>query len=277
MTEIGKYNVLKVVKEVDFGVYLDGGSEYGEILLPKRYVPGELKADDELEVFLYLDSEDRLIATTEKPVVQTEEFAYLEVVSVTKTGAFLNWGLPKDLLLPYREQNNEVKEGDKVFVYVYLDAESKRLVASAKIEKHIDNLPVYYQPGDEVDAIVWMKTDLGYKIIMENLYSGMIYHSEVFRTLEPGCKIPAYVIKVRDDEKVDLTLHRPGYAKVDDSAQKLLNYLNEHNGFMPFTDKSPADGIQSIFNMSKKTFKKALGALYKEKIIILNDDGVRLT
>ena len=276
MAEIGKYNTLRVIKEVDFGIYLDGGSEHGEILLPKRYVPENIKPEDDLEVFIYRDNENRLIATTEKPFAQAEEFAYLEVATVSETGAFLNWGIPKDLLLPYREQKFELKEGNKVFVYIYLDAESKRLVASAKIEKHIDNLPVYYEPGDEVDAIIWTKTDLGYKIILENLYSGMIYKSEVFQNMEPGTKLTAYVTKVREDEKIDLTLHKHGYAKVDDSAQLLLNYLKEHDGFMPFTDKSPADGIQSVFNMSKKTFKKALGSLYKAKIISLNNNGVRL-
>jgi predicted RNA-binding protein (virulence factor B family) len=274
MAELGKYNTLRVVKELDFGIYLDG-DEMGEILMPRRYVPENCQPDDELEAFLYLDSEDRLIATTDKPLAEAGEFACLKVVAITGAGAFLDWGLPKDLLLPYREQQNEVEEGQAVFVYVYVDKESKRLVASSKIEKHVDNLPVYYKEGDEVDAIVWTKTDLGYKVILENLYSGMLYKNEVFQELKPGQKIMAYVKKVRDDEKIDLVLEKPGYEKIDAYSQTILKYLDTHDGFMPFNDKSPADGIQATFAMSKKNFKKALGALYKKKVIIINDEGVK--
>jgi predicted RNA-binding protein (virulence factor B family) len=275
MAEIGKYNQLKVAKEVEFGVYLND-EEHGEILLPRRYVPEQCSVGDELEVFIYLDSEQRIIATTEKPFAQAGEFAYLEVVSVSAAGAFLNWGLMKDLLLPYREQRSEVKEGEKVFVYIYLDMESKRLVASSKIDKHIDNLPAYYQPGDDADAIVWAKTDLGYKVIMENLYSGILYKNEVFEDLQVGQSVQVFVKKIRDDEKIDLALYKPGYEKVDDSAHQVLKYLKAHDGFMPFHDKSPAEGIQSVFGMSKKTFKKALGALYKSKLVELVDGGVKL-
>ena len=275
MIEIGKHNTLRVVKEVDFGVYLDDG-EHGEILMPTRYVPENCKVDDELEVFLYLDSEDRIIATTEIPIAKAGEFAYLEVVSVSTVGAFLYWGIMKDLLLPFREQKQELTEGQKVFVYVYVDAESKRLVASAKIDKHIDNLPVYYNEGDEVDIVVWAETDLGYKVILENLYSGILYKNEVFQTLEPGQKVMAYIKKVRSDDKIDLTLYKPGYEKVDGLAQQILSYLKNHDGFMPFNDKSPAEEISKTFGISKKNFKKASGSVYKNKLITINDEGVRL-
>jgi uncharacterized protein len=275
MAEIGKYCTLRVAKEVDFGVYLEDDI-YGEILLPKRYVPENCQVDDELEVFIYLDSEERIIATTEKPFAQAAEFAYLEVVSLSSIGAFLDWGLSKDLLLPYREQKIEVDEGDKVFVYVYLDVESKRMVASAKIEKHIDNLPVYYKPGDEVDAIIWSETDLGYKVIIENLYSGILYKNEVFQTLEPGQKLMVYIKKVRDDEKIDLSIHKPGYEKVDDFAQQILLYLKNNSGSMPYNDKSSANEIASTFGISKKAFKQAIGQLYKNKLVSISDDGVRL-
>lgn len=276
MSEIGKSNKLKVLKEVEFGMYLDGGPELGEILIPKRYIPENCNVDDELDVFIYRDSEDRLIATTEKPFVQAEEFAALEVVSKNNTGAFLNWGLPKDLLLPYREQKLEVQEGQKVFVYVYLDAESKRLVASAKIDKHIDNLPVYYEPGNEVDVLIWAKTDLGYKVVIENLYSGMIYHSEIFQPLEIGQKLTAYVTKVREDEKIDLTLNKTGYNKVTDTTDQIVKLLEENNGTLPYTDKSSADAIRNFFGMSKKTFKMSIGSLYKKRIIEITPEGIKL-
>jgi predicted RNA-binding protein (virulence factor B family) len=275
MAKIGEYNTLKVVKEVDFGVYLDGGN-LGEVLLPKRYVPSNCQVENDIEVFIYLDSEDRLVATTEKPLAGVGEFASLEVVSVSDVGAFLDWGLPKDLLLPHREQKQKVTHGQKVFVYVYLDLESKRLVATAKIEKNIDNLPVYYQPGDEVDVIIWAETDLGYKVVIENLYSGMLYRNEVFQPLEPGQKLLGYVKKVREDEKIDISLYKPGYEKIDTHATQILKYLKENNGYCPLGDKSPADEIANTFNISKKTFKKAIGNLYKEKLIRIEPNGIKL-
>ncbi len=276
MAEIGKINKLTVVKEVDFGMYLNGGEEHGEILLPKRYLPENCSVNDELDVFIYRDSEDRLIATTETPLAKAEEFAALEVVAANNTGAFLNWGLPKDLLLPFREQKTNVQIGDKVFVFVYLDAESKRLVASAKIEKHIDNLPVYYEPGNEVDAIIWAKTDLGFKVVIENLYSGMIYHNEIFQPLEIGQRISAFVSKVREDDKIDLTLNKTGYNKVTDTTDQVVKLLENNNGTLPYNDKSSAEDIRNFFGMSKKTFKMTIGSLYKKRIIEITPEGIKL-
>ncbi len=275
MAQLGRYNTLTVVKEVDFGLYLED-PEYGEILIPKRYVPENCQIDDQLEIFLYLDSEDRPVATTEKPFVQVGEFAFLEVVSLTPVGAFLNWGLPKDLLLPFREQKTPPEEGQKLLVYVYYDTESKRIVASEKIDKYLDNVPAAYTPHQEVDIVVARKTNLGYNAIINHLHWGLLFHSEIHQNLEIGQKLKAYIKSIRPDEKIDLSLYKPGYARVDDSTRQILDYLKENNGFMPFNDKSEAEEISWVFGISKKNFKKALGALYKNRQIDITSDGVKL-
>ncbi|GAF03890.1 CvfB family protein [Saccharicrinis fermentans] len=276
MTEIGKYNVLRVVKDLDFGLYLDGGEDLGEILLPRRYVPVNCSVDDELEVFIYLDSEDRLIATTEMPEATVGEFAFLEAVSVGKVGAFLDWGLPKDLLVPFREQKMDMEKGKKYVVYIYLDDESRRIAASSKIEKFLDNLPPEYAEGQEVDLMIFHQSELGYKAIVNGTHTGMLYDNEVFRNLKRGDKMKGFIKKVREDDKIDLVLEKPGYGKVDGIAQSLLSRLEKANGFMDMTDKSPADEINRRLGISKKNFKKAVGALYKQKMIAIEEDGIRL-
>ncbi|WP_282035575.1 CvfB family protein [Saccharicrinis aurantiacus] len=276
MVEVGNYNVLKVVKDLDFGLYLDGGEELGEILLPRRYVPINCTVDEELEVFLYLDSEDRLIATTEMPHAIVGEFAYLKAISVGKVGAFLDWGLPKDLLVPFREQKLDIEEGKYYPVYIYLDDESGRIAASSKVEKYLNNLPPEYEEGQEVDIMIFQETDLGYKAIINGTHSGMLYHNEVFRDIHKGEKVKAYIKKVREDDKIDLSLEKPGYQKVDGISQDILNKLKSEDGFMLVTDKSPADEISRMFGISKKSFKKAIGALYKQRIITIEDGGIRL-
>ncbi len=275
MAEIGKYNVLKVVKDLDFGLYLDG-DELGEILLPRRYVPVNCSVDDELEVFIYLDSEDRLIATTEMPEAIIGEFACLKAIEVSKVGAFMDWGLPKDLLVPFREQKVNIEKGKNYVVYVYLDDESKRIVASTKIEKFLDNLPPDYEEGQEVDLMIFHQSELGYKAIINGAHTGILYDNEVYRNLRKGDKMKGYIKKVREDEKIDLVLEKPGYAKVDGIAQTLLKRLEKANGFIDMTDKSPADEVTRRLGISKKNFKKAVGALYKQKIIAIEDDGIRL-
>ena len=274
MAEIGKYNVLKVVKDLDFGLYLEGG-ELGEILLPRRYVPINCTVDDELEVFIYLDSEDRLIATTEMPEAEVGEFAYLKAVEVGKVGAFMDWGLPKDLLVPFREQKADIEKGRGYVVYVYLDDESKRIAASSKVEKFLDNIPPEYEEGQEVDLLIYHQSDLGYKAIINNTHSGMIYANEVFKKIRKGDKLKGYIKKVRSDDKIDLMLEKPGYEKVDSIAQSILDKLKDHQNFLKITDKSPADEISSMFGISKKTFKKAIGTLYKQRIISIDPDGIR--
>ncbi len=275
MAEIGKYNVLKVVKDLEFGLYLDGG-ELGEILLPRRYVPHNCSVDDELEVFIYLDSEDRLIATTEMPEATVGEFACLEAVSVGKVGAFLDWGLPKDLLVPFREQKANIEKGKHYVVYVYLDDESKRIAASSKIEKYLDNLPPEYEEGQEVSLLIASHSDLGFKAIINNTHSGILYDNEVFRKLKKGDKVKGYIKKVREDDKIDLTLDKPGYAKVEGISKYIYDFLKKHDGYIDITDKSPADEISNRLGISKKNFKKAIGSLYKQRLIYMEEKGIGL-
>ncbi len=273
---IGKYNTLRVVKEVDFGVYLDGGEDYGEILLPTRYVPPGLKPNDELEVFIYLDSEDRVIATTEEPYAQIGEFAYLEVVSVNSTGAFMNWGLMKDLLVPFREQAVKMKEGEKYVVYVYLDDETRRVVATSKLNTALDNLMPEYEEGEEVQLMIIDKTDLGYKAVINDTHSGILYHNELFKPIKIGDKCTGYINKVREDDKIDLILEKPGYQKIDGLAGEILEKIKQKGGQLNVSDKSPAELIYKLFATSKKNFKKAIGTLYKQRLIDIDKEKITL-
>lgn len=275
MVDIGSYNTLTIVKKVDFGLYLDGGDS-GEILIPTRYVPEDVKEGDDLEVFIYLDSEDRIIATTEKPFVTVNEFAFLKVAAVTEVGTFLEWGLPKDLLVPFREQKGKMEAGKSYVVFVYFDKESKRLVASTKLEKYLDNLPVEYEEEQKVELLICDKTNLGYKAIIEDAHWGVIYGNEVFKTLNIGERFFGYIKKIRDDEKIDLSVYPVGQKKVEDFSETLMNYLKEHDGFLILTDRSSADEISGLFGVSKKTFKKATGNLYRQRLISLSESGIRL-
>ncbi|HLN73657.1 MAG: S1 RNA-binding domain-containing protein [Methylococcaceae bacterium] len=275
MAEIGKINHLYVIKELDFGIYLDGG-DLGEILMPRQYVPEGTQPEDMIDAFIYLDSEDRLVATTLKPKAMVEEFALLEVVSVTQVGAFLNWGLPKDLFVPFREQRQPMEEGKKYLVYVYLDLNSKRIAASSKIEQFLDNIPVDYDEGEEVDLIIVNPTDLGYNAIIDNSHLGVLYKNEVFQELNPGDKIQGFIKKIRTDGKIDLSLVKAGYEKISSFADSIIAQLEKHEGFLPFTDKSSPEEIYKIFKFSKKNFKAAVGALYKKRMISLEENGIRL-
>ena len=275
MAQIGKINQLEVLKELDFGIYLDGG-ELGEILMPKRYVPEGTMLGDYIEAFVYLDSEDRLIATTEKPLAQVEEFALLEVVSVAQVGAFLNWGLPKDLFVPFREQRKPMEVGEKYLVYVYLDTDTKRIAASSKIENYLDNIPVDYDENEEVDLIIVNQTDLGYNAIVDNCHIGILYKNEVFQELNAGDRVQGYIKKIRPDGKIDLRLDKIGYEKIGGLADLIISKLNQSNGFLPFTDKSSPEEIYRAFKVSKKNFKAAVGALYKQRLITLEENGIRL-
>lgn len=274
--KLGKYNQLEVVKSVDFGVYLNGGDD-GEILLPTRYVPENCKQGDVLNVFIYLDNEERLIATTLQPYVQVGEFACLEVAWVNEYGAFLDWGLMKDLFVPFREQKMKMQKGHRYVVHAHLDEDSYRIMASAKIERYLSKDMPSYQPGEEVEIMVWQKTDLGYKVIVDNRFGGLVYQREIFQTLEPGMKMQAFVRQVREDGKIDLTLQKDGFQKVDDFSSVLLQYIKDQGGHTAFNDKSAAEDIYETFGVSKKTFKKAVGDLYKKRLILLVEDGIRLT
>ena len=273
--ELGKFNRLEVVKEVDFGMYLDGGDE-GEILLPARYVPEGCQIGDILNVFLYLDNEERLIATTLTPLVQVGEFACLEVAWVNQFGAFLNWGLMKDLFVPFSEQKMKMQVGKKYIVHAHLDDESYRIVASAKVDRYLSKEKAEYQPGEEVNILIWQKTDLGFKAIIENKFGGLLYDSEIFQPLHTGMVLKAYVKQIREDGKIDLVLQKLGFEKVDDFSKTLLEYIREHDGYTPQNDKSPADDIYAAFGVSKKTFKKAVGDLYKKHLVVLQEDGIWL-
>lgn len=275
MVQVGKKNTLKVVKVLDFGVYLDG-QEYGEILLPKRYVPENCEVDSEVEVFLYYDSEDRIIATTAKPLAQVDECAFLKVAAVNSIGAFLDWGLMKDLLVPFREQQQTMEIGKYYIVYLYIDSDSKRIVASAKIDKFLDNVPPAYQTGEEVDILIANQTDIGYKAIVNNTHWGILYKNEVFQTLMKGLRLRAYIKKVREDDKIDLCLHKPGYERIDPIADKILEKVKLNNGVLRLTDKSHPELIYEKLGISKKAFKMALGALYKAKLVTLAEDGIYL-
>ncbi len=275
MAKIGQFNKLRVVKKLDFGIYLDGDS-HGEILMPKQYVPENCNPEDEIDCFIYLDSEDRIIATTLTPFAKVGEFAYLEVVSVSAIGAFLKWGLPKDLFVPFREQKQKMEVGRFYLVYLYLDEDTNRIAASAKLEQFLLDVPPEYSVGQEVDLLIYHKTDLGYKAIINTEHLGVLYKNEVFQELRPGQKIKGYINKIREDKKIDLALRKPGFEKIDSLTDVILKKIAENNGFLEVSDKTEAGKIYELFGVSKKTFKKAIGALYKKKLIDLNDKGIRL-
>ena len=263
------------MKEVDFGVYLNG-DEDGEILLPKRYVPEGTKPGDILNVFIYLDMEERLVATTLQPYVQVGEFACLQVAWVNQFGAFLDWGLMKDLFVPFSEQKMKMQVGRKYVVHAHVDEESYRIVASAKVERYLSKEKPEYAPGAEVNILIWQKTDLGFKAIIDDMYSGLLYENEIFCPLETGMEMKAFVKQVREDGKVDLILQKPGFEKIDDFSKTLLDYIKEHGGRINLNDKSPAEDIYDTFGVSKKTFKKGVGDLYKKRLITLHEDGIVL-
>lgn len=273
--ELGKFNILEVVKTVDFGVYLDGGDQ-GEILLPTRYVPEDCKIGDFLNVFLYLDNEERLIATTLTPLVQVGEFACLEVSWINQFGAFLNWGLMKDLFVPFGEQKMKMQVGKRYVIHAHIDEESYRIVASAKVERYLSKEIPAYQPNDEVSILIWQKTDLGFKAIVENQFSGLLYEGEIFQQLHTGMTLKAYVKQVREDGKIDLMLQKPGFEKIDDFSVTLLSYIKKNGGRISLNDKSPAEEIYDTFGVSKKTFKKAVGDLYKKRLIVLEENGIHI-
>ncbi len=276
MIELGKKNILKIVKRVDFGMYLDGGQEIGEILLPTRYVPEGARIGDELEVFLYLDQDEKIIATTETPLAQVGDFAYLEVAWVNNFGAFLHWGPMKDLFVPFREQKMKMVKGNSYIVHVHLDEDSYRIMASAKVDRYIDTSFPPYKAGDEVDVLVWQKTELGLKVIINNRYGGLLYDDQVFRNLRTGDRTKAYVSQIRRDGKIDLMLSRPGHGAVTDFSETLLQYLKDNGGHTVLGDKSPAEDIYEVFGVSKKVFKKAVGDLYKKRLIAIETDGIRI-
>lgn len=275
MVEVGKVNKLEVSRMSDFGLLFDG-QELGEILMPKRFVKSEWNEGDQIDVFVYLDSEDRLTATTLRPKGQVGEFVLLRCTDAATIGAFMDWGLPKDLFVPFREQRIKMRQGESYLVYIYFDNASERIVGSSKLDKYLTGSKRFYRSGEEVDLIAWQKSDLGYKFIINNERWGMVFNNEIFQALERGKKIKGFIKNVRPDGRIDLALQKPGYERVTGLAETIMNYLKAHDGFMPVTAKTPPEKINALFRVSKKTYKNAIGALYKKRLITIEDDGVRL-
>lgn len=275
MIKLGDYNTLKIVKSVDFGLYLDGG-DTGEILLPTRYVPQNAKVGDELEVFIYLDQDEKLIATTLHPLAKVGDIAYLEVAWVNEYGAFLNWGLMKDLFCPFREQKMRMQKGQHYIVYIKEDEETHRLLATAKIDKYLSAERPPYKHGDAVEILIWQKTDLGFKAIVDNQYQGQLYEDQIFQSLHTGDRLTAYVDHIRQDNKIDITLQPTGRRQTEEFSEVLLRYLQENGGHCDLGDKSPSELIADRFKVSKKVYKKAVGDLYRRRLITISNNGIDL-
>ncbi|WNC69299.1 S1-like domain-containing RNA-binding protein [Thalassotalea nanhaiensis] len=274
MAEIGKINTLKVVKLTEFGAYLDG-ADLGEILLPTRYLPDGCAEGLDVSVFIYFDSNDRLIATTETPKGQVDDFVSLKVLQVNNTGAFLDWGLPKDLLVPYNQQHHKMVVGKYYLVKIYRDIQTDRIAASSKLDKYLDIWPANYEIGERVNLTIGDKTDLGFKAIINDRNWGLLYDNEIFQPLRVGKKILGYVKTMRSDGRVDLTLTRPGIGKVNDFAPTFIAYLQDNDGFSAINDKSSPELIQQTFGVSKKTFKSTVGNLFKHGRVSIEADGIR--
>lgn len=275
MALIGRYNSLQVVKHTDFGLYLDGGAD-GEILLPKRYIPKDTpsEVEDWLNVFIYLDSDDKLIATTEKPKVQVGEFASLKVLEINSIGIFLDWGLPKDLLLPYSEEKRSLEAGQYCVVHVYLDKHSRRITATARLDRYLDLRPATYQVGQAVDLLVAEATDMGFKAIINNQHWGLIHKNEVFKFLRSGMREKGFIKELRADGKISLSLQPVGQGAANSLHEKILQQLQANGGSLAVSDKSPPELISSLFGVSKGNFKKAIGALYKQGQIVIHADRI---
>lgn len=272
---IGKMNTLTVTRKRELGIYLDG-SDLGEILLPPREAPRELEVGEQLEVFVYVDSDGTLLATPVKPLAQAEEFAYLRVLSLTPHGAFLDWGLKKNLLVPYGEQNGRMEVGRSYIVYLYREPDTQRIAGSAKLEHFLDQEAADYQRGQQVDLLICEHTDIGYKAIVDHRHWGVLHDEDVFESIRYGDRRTGYIKKLRDDGKIDLMLHPLGYAKIDNIATTILERLRDSGGFMPVGDKTPPETVQQLFGISKKSFKQALSALYRERLITIEKEGIRL-
>lgn len=280
--KLGQYNTLKVKEEARregygevFGLYLEGGDD-GDILMPEKYVPEGVKPGDEVKVFVYLDQQERPVATTEKPFAQAGDFAWLECVWVNEYGAFLDWGVTKNLFCPFREQKMRMEVGKSYIVHIHVDEESYRLVASAKVEHYLDTSHPQYRFGDRVQLLVWQKTDLGFKVIVDNRYPGLVYSDQIFRHVHSGDILPGYVSRVRSDGKIDVALQPAGQRQSHSFADELLQYLRDNDGLCDLGDKSEADDIYERFQVSKKVYKKAVGELYRKRLIEVAPMSIRL-
>lgn len=275
MIQLGRWNDLTITRFTDHGAYVDGG-ETGEILMPRSYVKPEMRPGDVVHVFVYLDQEERLVATMEQPLAQVGEFAFLRVAWVNQFGAFLDWGLMKDLFVPFSEQKRKMAKGYSYLVHVHIDPETRCIVGSAKVDRYLEPAPASYHKDREVDVLVWQRSPLGYKVIVDNRYSGLIYGDQVYDELHTGDRLRAHVVQIRPDGKIDLSLQRLGKGRFRDFSEVLLRKLQAAGGFLPFTDKTDAEAIAEHFQVSKKTFKRAVGTLYKQRRILIDDEGITL-
>jgi uncharacterized protein len=276
MAMLGKRNILSVIREAPPGLYLDGG-DLGEILLPGRYIPADLRPKDRLEAFVYRDSEDRLVATTETPLAMVGEFAYLKVVSVNRNiGAFLDWGLAKDLLLPFREQESPLRAGDGVIVHVCLDEKTNRILATMRLSRYLSRDTPAYRDGEAVNLLVTARTPLGYNAIVENAHRGLLYNDNLAAPLAIGQKVRAFVKTVRPDRRIDLRLDASGYKRVAALTDQIVQALEQNGGRLAFDDDSSPEQIRQKFGVSKKAFKQALGKLYKRRRISFLKPGIQL-
>ena len=275
MVQVGRFNKLEVVKEVDFGVYLDGG-ELGTILLPQRYMPEDCELGDWVDVFLYFDSEDLLIATTEKPRVEVGRCEMLKVIDINNAGAFMDWGLPKDLLVPYSEQLKPMEVGYSYVVYVFHDQDSDRIAASTRLQDYLAEESVWIKPRQAVDLLIAGRTDLGYKAVINDQYLGLIFRDDAFRPLKVGERLPGFIKGIRNDGKIDLVISQGTLQGDHDLGEQIIKNLRASGGVSTLTDKSDPDEIYRAFKVSKKKYKQALGSLYRSKRILLSAEKIQL-
>lgn len=274
MLQIGTYHTLKIARDTKVGLFLV--NENDEVLLPKKYVPTDFHIGDDITVFVYLDHEERPVATTLKPYIKLNQFAVLKVNYTNKFGAFLDWGLEKDLFVPFKEQARPMEKDKRYVVYLYEDEKTNRLVASSKINQFLDHELIDLEKNQEVDVMVSHITDAGINVIINGRYRGLAYKNEVFMPVSPGYKTKAYIKQVRPDGKIDVSFQKLGVDVIDDSSQSVLQALKQNNGFLALNDDSHPEEIKSVLKMSKKTFKKAIGSLYKQKQILIKEDGIYL-
>jgi len=275
MIKIGEYNELTVLRSTSVGLFL-GDNEDNDILLPRKYVTADMKMSDVLKVFVYNDSEDRMVATTEKPYLVVDQFALLKVVDSNRSGAFMYWGLEKDLMVPTNEQKHPMKVGQEYVVFMYLDESTNRLVGSSRIAEFLNNDNLKVKERDEVDLMIYEKTDLGYNAIINNYYKGLVYKNEIFKPINLGDRLKGYIKTIREDKNIDLSLQPLGIQNLESAAQQILDHLKKHSGFLNLNDDSSPEDIYNKMQMSKKSFKKGLGILYKQKLVRLEPNGVYL-
>ncbi len=275
MAELGRFNNLRVIRQSDIGVML-AADRYGEVLLPKRYVPKTLEIDDQIDVFLYSDSEDRVVATTQKPKAQVGECAYLKAVSRNRVGVFLDWGLPKDLLVPFSEQQKPMQKGYSYTVYLFVDEATDRIAASSRLEEHLSDDASGFAPRQPVDLLIYGRSDLGFKAVVDGTHLGQLYDNETFRRLHYGERVRGYIKQVRDDGRIDLVLQRPSHLERDRLGEAILTDLRDQGGVSMLTDKSPPEAIYEAFGVSKANYKKALGQLYRRRQIEITKEKITL-